>query len=425
MNTKMAATIGIGASCLVERRRIWQIDTSMHCSVLGTCLSLSDLHTIARRGRYHLDPGASAYSIHSWFVDLVAYANPLSKLVDKELEKRHRVAATRLRRAHTEEELEAGWKEVARRGDIAGAYWAAMSHPLCSNSLQWRLFGDIHMLSHLVGASRSTDVCRLHELEVTSAALEGKLAQLKHNHRAVLEERKRLEDELGSLRHERERSERRLIIAHDKIAALSSATLVSQLEARVAALGGLLGEAQTRASAAESSLSDMRALLEEARVAAARSAEQVLQLTAENEALEAELEASVVCPLEEEDHEDDDGEDIGLRGKRILCVGGRSSLVQHYRALVERRGGEFLHHDGGLEDSLDAVTRALSTVDAVLCPVDCVSHAACLKVKRACKHLAKRFIPLRSSGLSSFARGIQAIAQPRSPAPSTLAPTAR
>jgi len=53
---------------------------------------------------------------------------------------------------------------------------------------------------------------------------------------------------------------------------------------------------------------------------------------------------------------------------------------------------------------MDAVTRALSTVDAVVCPVDCVSHATCLKVKRACKHLAKQFIILLRSGLSSFAR---------------------
>lgn len=98
-----------------------------------------------------------------------------------------------------------------------------------------------------------------------------------------------------------------------------------------------------------------------------------------------------------------------LRGKRILCVGGRNSLVQHYRALVERRGGELLHHDGGREESLDAVTRALGTVDAVLCPIDCVSHAACLMVKRACKHMAKPFLPLRSSGLSSFVKGLRSL----------------
>jgi hypothetical protein len=77
--------------------------------------------------------------------------------------------------------------------------------------------------------------------------------------------------------------------------------------------------------------------------------------------------------------------------------------------LVERRGARFLHHDGGLEESLDAVTRGLCSVDAVVCPIDCVSHAACSKVKKACKRLGKQFTVLRSSGLSSFARGIQSV----------------
>lgn len=111
-----------------------------------------------------------------------------------------------------------------------------------------------------------------------------------------------------------------------------------------------------------------------------------------------------------------------LRGKRILCVGGRNSLVQNYRALVERRGGELLHHDGGREESLDAVTRAFGTVDAVLCPVDCVSHAACLLVKRACNHMAKPFLPLRNSGLSSFVKGLRSLNAADVPEP-TPAPT--
>jgi len=204
------------------------------------------------------------------------------------------------------------------------------------------------------------------------------------------------------------------MIAHDRISVLESETRVPQLEARIAELAHRLSEGQARAFTTESSLADTRALLEETRTAGARAAEQVLQLTAENQALETELQTTMACLLEQGNHEEDEGEADGLCGKRILCVGGRSSLVQYYRAVVERRGGEFLHHDGGLEDSMDAVTRALSTVDAVVCPVDCVSHAACLKVKRACKHLAKQFIPLRSSGLSSFARGLQTIARPRS-----------
>ncbi|APR81401.1 Hypothetical protein A7982_06748 [Minicystis rosea] len=392
----------------------------MHCSILGTCLSLGDLHVIARKARWQLNPSASAYQVHSWFVDYAASANHLSKLVDKELEKRHGSAARVIRRARTEEEIEVRWKEVAAGGQIASAYWGAMSHPLCSSDLQWRLFGEIHMLSHLMGASRRSDLCRVHDLEVTCAALDGKLAQLKHDHRAVLKDRKRFEDDLASQRSELDRSVRRLTIARDRIAALESTTHASELETRIEALERRLVHAEARASAAESRLFETQTLLENARGAGASAAEQVRELSEENAALEAELTRSMLCPFAQ--GQDGEEEDLdGLCGKRILCVGGRSNLVQHYRALVERRGGELLHHDGGLEESLDAVTRAMSTVDAVICPIDCVSHAATLKVKRACKHLAKPFIVLRSSGLSSFARCIQAIACP--PSPSNVVPT--
>lgn len=410
------ASVRMDGMSLVHRRRIWELDPGRHCSVLGTCLTLNDLHVITRRAGVRLPPGTTAYQLHSWFVDMMARPNELSKLVDKELEKRHAKAAHTVRGARTEQEIEARWKEVAARGQIAGAYWGAMSHPLCSNDLQWKLFGEIHMLSHLVGASRRSDLARVHELEGTCAALDGKLAQLKHDHRASQKEHKRLEDELCSRRRESDLTERRLASAQRRIEELESQTLVRELQARIEGLERRLREAEERAAAAEASLTESQALIGELRDVGARAGEQVRELTAENEALENELAASMICPFSSEPAREPEDDASGLSGKRILCVGGRTNLVQHYRALVERYGGEFLHHDGGLEESLDAVTRAMSTVDAVLCPIDCVSHAATLKVKRACKHLAKEFIVLRSSGLSSFARGLRTIACPKDPA---------
>ncbi len=85
MTVKATAVQAAGAN-LVYRRRSWQIDAGKQCSVLGTCLSLNDLHVLARRARFQVPPGTSAYHLHSWFVDMVVYPNELSKLVDKELE---------------------------------------------------------------------------------------------------------------------------------------------------------------------------------------------------------------------------------------------------------------------------------------------------------------------------------------------------
>jgi hypothetical protein len=44
--------------------------------------------------------------------------------------------------------------------------------------------------------------------------------------------------------------------------------------------------------------------------------------------------------------------------------------------------------------------------DIVVCPVDCVSHDACLRVKSMCKQRGKPFLPLRNAGASSFHRAL-------------------
>jgi hypothetical protein len=43
---------------------------------------------------------------------------------------------------------------------------------------------------------------------------------------------------------------------------------------------------------------------------------------------------------------------IDLAGATIMYVGGRANQIPQLRALVESSGGQFLHHDGGLEQSL-------------------------------------------------------------------------
>ena len=48
--------------------------------------------------------------------------------------------------------------------------------------------------------------------------------------------------------------------------------------------------------------------------------------------------------------------------------------------------------------------------------MDCVSHRACIRAKRFCKRTARTFVPLRSSGLSSFVSGLRQISAQAEPA---------
>ena len=98
---------------------------------------------------------------------------------------------------------------------------------------------------------------------------------------------------------------------------------------------------------------------------------------------------------------------IDLCGRRIVYVGGRGCTIPHLRALVERFGGVFLHHDGGLAEQPGRLDGLLGRGDAVFCPIDCVSHDACLRAKRFCRQRATAFVPLRTDSLSSFIRGLR------------------
>jgi len=100
---------------------------------------------------------------------------------------------------------------------------------------------------------------------------------------------------------------------------------------------------------------------------------------------------------------------IDLRGCRIACVGGREGAVRHFRALIERFNGRFSHHDGGVEDAVARLDRVLHQADVVFCPIDCVSHGACLRAKKFCKRTAKTFVPLRSASLSCMVAGLHQV----------------
>jgi hypothetical protein len=86
----------------------------------------------------------------------------------------------------------------------------------------------------------------------------------------------------------------------------------------------------------------------------------------------------------------------------LLYVGGRQALIGHLREFAERSGAAFLHHDGGIEERGRILQGLVSRADAVLFPVDCVSHAAMLLAKRLCRQYGKPILALRSAGLASF-----------------------
>ncbi|PST19550.1 DUF2325 domain-containing protein [Rhizobium sp. JAB6] len=93
--------------------------------------------------------------------------------------------------------------------------------------------------------------------------------------------------------------------------------------------------------------------------------------------------------------------------RSFLYVGGRDCQVAHLRQIASNFGAELIHHDGGLREAVSRIDTVLPSVDCVFCPIDCISHDACLRVKTGCKKFGKAFIPLRNGSKSSLERALQ------------------
>ncbi len=371
-----------------RRARIWDLGASLHCSIIGTCLTTGELRAVLRKFDAVRD-GASEHDLHHVAVSAVSGRGPLTKQIQKALDRRHQGIINRFARAGTAEELRRCWDEALQAGEIPGAYWAALTHPAADDILVRHVFGAVHMLSHLVGAGNRADIRRLHQLETEKAALEEKLARQQVQLRdAVLARDARIRELGTALSHEIERQ----MGAPSQTA---HAPRAATLDALIADLRKQLDAELRRRDRAErraETLALARARSDDARVA---TEQELRALRGELEAAEARLSALAAADSEAES-------DLDLTGVTLLYVGGRPHQVARLRLLVEQSAGELIHHDGGIEERMDLLPGLVSRADAACFPVDCVSHEAALSLKRLCRLAAKPFVPLRSSGAASL-----------------------
>ena len=393
------------------RFKIWEIRTSCHCLICGTCLSVAELRKIATKANLRIPADTTDYEIHGYFVEHAGKPNQLAKLTQKTLDRKYRAAIERCRDCTTELELRAYWDKAMVKGEVPGPFWAVMTHPVTTDALAAHVFGEVHMLSHLEGASNRSYRRRLHALEREKDMIARTLSPQVAATRERLAERDR---EIAALRQELLEAEaltHRLEEAEAELEGYRSGEAHRTMTARIEALESALEQQAKTTAAAEAQLAERTASLESLEAETGALKDSLSLIEAECDSLAALVETGAAgasqmqhasCPLP--------ACPFDLAGRSIVYVGGRTGLVAHFRALVEKANGRFIHHDGGIEESERRLGRLLSQGDVVLCPIDCVSHRACARAKRFCKQTSRTFVPLRSSGLSSFVSGLQQIA---------------
>jgi Uncharacterized protein conserved in bacteria (DUF2325) len=378
-----------------RRARLSELDGHLHCSIIGTCLSTHELRKLVPRFTGLDRRDASDLEIHHSAVELAIEGGAGAKALHKLLDEHYAGAIRRFDKAADDVDLLKLWDEALKNGDIPPAYWALMTHPFATMPVRQKAFGELHMLSHLVGAANRADIRRLVALEEENAALKEKV--------------ERQQSRLQELSTQRDAT---IVALHEQIARLSAQTArqlpadASDSEVELQRLRERLEDADQRIALHTSrrEAAEQRTLQEqEAALALRKSHDQALALL---KLVQSECDALERATVDTADAAS--GTSMrrasldSVHGKRIVYVGGRPGSNAALKRLVEAAGGDLLVHDGGVEDRKGLLAAALPGADIVVFPVDCIDHDSMNTLKRVCERHQIDYHPLRTASVASF-----------------------
>ena len=379
------------------RRKLWDLSTYLHCSVIGTCLTAHDLRRIVVKAAGSHAQTWSDHQIHMEGARLASRNDALGKLLHKSLDTRHAAILRKFTPAKNGQDILALWKAVKADGDIPGGYWACVTHPATDETTLRHIFGEVHMLSHLVGSANRADVRRLAELEAEVTALNDKVARQEKRIQMVALERDEKARAYDALVMERLLERRSPQHSASSNGGLTDVTdhLRVKLESQSIRLAALEEKQQA--------WRDERQRLSLALERLSRSEAALIDELGSLEDMIQRLQGDGTP--EQQTRRD-------LSGVRFLYVGGRTHHMGTLRAEVHKTGATLLHHDGGQSEALSLLPGLISQAHFVFFPLDCVGHNAVSTIKKFCKQAEKPYIPLPRSGLGSLLRALEHVPGP-------------
>ena len=378
-----------------RRKRLWDLPHQCHCPLVGVCLPLETLRHLVDKALGG-QTAADDYEVHVGVVAECGQRSRLSEVLHHDLERRYAHTVQQFKAAKTTQAVALLWKKTVDQGNVTGALWAALTHPRCDASLQEVICRNMHMFQHHAGANARANITEFNALHEENAVLTRELGRIQMRSSHFMADKssevERLNTQLVEARAENIGKDSRLAFLRADLVALKASIPGMESSRR---LQKKIEQMTLRQTEMEELLNDLRqklTLSEKSRTAV--STEHARQA----DMARAGLPATHTVPIT-----------LYLHQKTVLCVGGRSGNVASYRDIIERVGGRFAHHDGGQEDSHNALDANLTAADLVICQTGCISHNAYWKVKDFCKRTGKRCVFIENPSATSLARGLAQI----------------
>lgn len=376
-----------GKESVSRKLAIWDVPCHQLCTLVGTCIDVPTIRKLRKRflaittnTRVETD-----YELHAFCVAACREKNPLSVYLNKYLNRNYQTIVSTLRSQKTDKAVEDLWRSTDLTDDrqVAGFCWAILTSQHASAEMKDRLYGEMHMLSHISG--------QVLRKEQQKLAIE--------NERLLLEQQK----QSRALLRQQTRYE-------------NQKKITESLESQVIALNRRLSEQCSKADELSGShaVDQASELLKnyEKTMWSQHSKMMRLQEKLKHQEQQYEiLKASQLNIIKPEKITTEGNASIGevnsdLCGKSILYVGGFSRHRDRFKQLIESINGQFLYHDGGMQQSNQLLNMMVQKADVVFCPIDCISHGAVGRIKSLAKTKCKDCIFLRSPSLTSFKKEV-------------------
>jgi len=387
---------------------IWEIEQHFKCPVVGAMLSVDKHRTILKKSGWDVNR-LKPYEYHSHLMGCMGDKNTVSVKVNNFIRHQARKFMTEIAGLFDKGDgakVRTMWEKYSAQGEIGPVMYAIVSHEDADIELLQDIHGEVHMLAHanmteVFEVRKKLDIVekslareRMKRIEKNAAVreFENRAKQMGVENDAVLAENILLKKRIRTLE-----------LNDEDRAAFAYAEKIKRLEQELAAADVEIRERDRK--------------IKQLQI-------QLFSIQNENEMIKKEIDG-IVTSFAGDPSAGDDMPECPVSGncpgdscpkyrlcaKRIFMIGGITKMKAYYRDIVEKAGGKFDYHDGYMKNSNTNLAAMVKRCDVVVCPVNCNSHNACLKVKKLCGRYDKELKILNSASLSAVT---QALMEPES-----------
>jgi hypothetical protein len=374
------------------RLKLWEINDSFKCPVIGTCLDITEQKQILKKEGISVK-NKSDFEIHEIIVGSSESEDCLSRRIDSWLNRKFKKEITAFSKLKENEFIQL-WKSRLKDGKIEGILWIAATRSDLPSKAMREIFGDIHMEMHLNARKNREKRQKLDYQQEKNHVLAQRLKEAAKTKRILTKENERLKKEFSNLcqvsallENKKRELELGLTKLRDESMVPGLLTKNHELQGEVKRLSQEIRDYQKKVKAIESQNNKLSSKLDIQREMNDHLRKELERNNTQASALNRPREAY---------------SSFNLRQKRFLIVGGISKMESLYRQLIEENGGIFEYNDGYMKGGTKGLENQLRRSDLVLCLIDYNSHAASLAVKRFGKKYSKAFRMLANSSLSTI-----------------------